>query len=600
VAGRTARRRGEAAATDAAVLRCDLLPHRMNQGKERKLLDLLSGWRACAATVARLQWRLFHDTGRFDDTADPAKSHRKDHARAHAAPRLAVLEAIVTHHGVERRPSPGEDGTEPKRVFRKLHTPPGLVDPLAGHKAAIGAAPVAMVRRQVVGMLRSFVSNRQNDFVDAVLGSTLDEPTRHMLLAVNKAMAWHTLDRPVHAKRPGGRVPVPREVRLLARTIWRHVLSLHRKPGMTRIGMSVDKRIAKLSPARKAGAFPLWLRIAIPHRGIVEIPLRETLHFQRREGTRCSTFNVSQDRETGALAFGIVTDIRDACDKARAEYAEKACTDVLALDFGLATLFASDRGDLFGRGFIRRLKAIDATLTGLARHFQRANPGRKLRESPRYRALVARLRGYIETEVNAALNRAVAARLPRHLVLERLDFRSPQMSARMNRLVQNCGRSVVAAKLNSLGQELGITSTQVRAAYTSTTCGACGYVDRRNRRSQSQFHCLWCGLTIHADVNAARNARGRRSSPVEGAGTAGGRREILDGLVRRHVERWPGERVLRPLGRHGSARRPADPRPANPYFRGRDLARSPVWSERTTENRTRQGRGLSSPMPKSG
>jgi len=599
MAGRAAKRRGDDTATDVAILRCDPLPHRMNRGKELRLLDLLVGWRSCAATVARLQWRLFHDTGRFDDTADPAKSHRKDHAREHAVPRLAVLEAIVAHHGVERKSPPEEGKAEPKRIFRMLHTPPGLVDPLAGHKAAIGAAPVAMVRRQVVGMLRSFVSNRQNDFVDAVHGSTLDEPARHMLLAVNKAMAWHNLNRPVYAKRPEGRVLVPREIRLLARAIWRHVLSLHRKPSTKRIGMSVDKRIATLSPAKAASAFPLWLRIAIPHRGAIEIPLRETLHFQRREGQRCSTFNVSQDRETGTLAFGIVTDIRDACDKAKAKYAEKARTDLLALDFGLSTLFASDRGDLFGRGFIRKLKSIDATLIGMARHFQRSNPGRKLRESRRYRALVARLRGYIETEVNSALNRAVAARLPRHLVLERLDFRSPELSARMNRLVQNCGRAVVAAKLKSLEQELGITSTEVRAAYTSMTCSACGYVDKRNRRSQSQFHCLWCGLTIHADVNAARNARGRRSSPVEGAGTANGRRGILDGLVRRHVERWPGERVLRPLGRHGSARRPADPRPANPYFRGRDLARSPAWSGRTAENGTRQGRGLSSSTLKS-
>ncbi len=603
MAGRAARRRGEEAVKTNAVLRCDPLSHAMNLGKERKVLAFLAGWRRCAATAAALQWRDFHATSRFDATADPAKAFRKAHQRANAVPRAAILEAIVAHHGLDRPQPPSVD--DPKRVYRRLHTPPGLVDPLAPHKAAIGTAPVAMVRRQVVGMLESFVSNRQNDFIDIVHGSNLDPVIRHMLLAVNKARAWQALDRPVHAKRPEGRVLVPAETRLLARAIWRHVMRGHRKPSTKRIGMSVDKRIVSLLPAHSASGFKLWLRLAIPHQGIVEIPLRETERLRERNGNRCSTFQISQDRHDGRIKVGVMTDVAETCEKTREAYAKKSAgvgVEALSLDFGLSTLFASDMGDLFGRGFIRRLRSIDATVTGIARHWQRSNPGRRLRESARYNAQVARLRGYVETEINAALNRAVAARLPRKLVLERLDFRNPGLSARMNRLVQNCGRRAVADKLKALEQELGIATTQVRAAYTSQTCSApgCGYVDKRNRRSQSQFTCLWCGLHIHADVNAARNAGEGRSLPTEGAGTAGGRREILDGLVQRHVERWPSERMLRPLGRNGSARRPADPRPDNPYFRRRELARSTAWSGSDMENRTRQGRGLSSPTLKSG
>src|SRR5262249_39669184 len=39
---------------------------------------------------------------------------------------------------------------------------------------------------------------------------------------------------------------------------------------------------------------------------------------------------------------------------------------------------------------------------------------------------------------------------------------------------------------------------------TSRTCSQCGFVDKRNRRSQVEFSCIRCGHTAHADLNAAR------------------------------------------------------------------------------------------------
>ena len=46
---------------------------------------------------------------------------------------------------------------------------------------------------------------------------------------------------------------------------------------------------------------------------------------------------------------------------------------------------------------------------------------------------------------------------------------------------------------------------------TSRTCHACGYCDKTNRKSQAQFLCLQCGLSMNADSNASKNieARGR-------------------------------------------------------------------------------------------
>lgn len=45
----------------------------------------------------------------------------------------------------------------------------------------------------------------------------------------------------------------------------------------------------------------------------------------------------------------------------------------------------------------------------------------------------------------------------------------------------------------------------VDPAYTSQRCYNCGYIDRKNRTSQSRFHCQACHHTDNADTNAAKN-----------------------------------------------------------------------------------------------
>ena len=81
----------------------------------------------------------------------------------------------------------------------------------------------------------------------------------------------------------------------------------------------------------------------------------------------------------------------------------------------------------------------------------------------------------------------------------------------MNAILRNCGRSIIQSKLADLEQRFGVAATEVNPAYTSQTCSACGYVDRRNRPSQSRFKCLWCGREMHADLNAASNVGERRA-----------------------------------------------------------------------------------------
>jgi putative transposase len=57
----------------------------------------------------------------------------------------------------------------------------------------------------------------------------------------------------------------------------------------------------------------------------------------------------------------------------------------------------------------------------------------------------------------------------------------------------------------------GIPVVLVEAAFTSQECSVCHHIDKRNRKSQSEFVCLACGHVDHADCNAAKNTRNRAS-----------------------------------------------------------------------------------------
>jgi putative transposase len=254
--------------------------------------------------------------------------------------------------------------------------------------------------------------------------------------------------------------------------------------------------------------------------------------------------------EAGRVTVRLVQDMTKPFTALKAAYAPK--TDRLGIDFGLATLVATSEGTLFGRGLMADLVRIDRQLVAIARH--RSRSGDRPRNSMRYRRLVIRLRGMLKTRVNAALNRIVQIHAPAELVVERLDFRSPDLSARMNRLVQNCGRAVFRQKLIDIKDKFGIVASEVACAYSSQECCKCHYVDRLNRRSQSEFRCRFCGSVMHADVNGARVVAQRRSLGLDAKRTTKG--AIVADLVRRFCDRW-----RRPQGAAD------DPRWTNPLFK---------------------------------
>ena len=51
----------------------------------------------------------------------------------------------------------------------------------------------------------------------------------------------------------------------------------------------------------------------------------------------------------------------------------------------------------------------------------------------------------------------------------------------------------------------GVQVILVNPAYTSQQCSNCGYTDKSNRKTQSEFFCQCCGFAANADYNASIN-----------------------------------------------------------------------------------------------
>jgi len=74
----------------------------------------------------------------------------------------------------------------------------------------------------------------------------------------------------------------------------------------------------------------------------------------------------------------------------------------------------------------------------------------------------------------------------------------------LNRSILSQGWSIFLKMLEYKSDWYGKRLVKVDPRYTSQTCNKCGYVSKKNRKSQAKFVCGSCWLKINADLNAAR------------------------------------------------------------------------------------------------
>lgn len=96
------------------------------------------------------------------------------------------------------------------------------------------------------------------------------------------------------------------------------------------------------------------------------------------------------------------------------------------------------------------------------------------------------------------------------LVFEDLHLPQPQKGKIRGRALRRrlslWQHGLIREAVANKAQEHGMTLSKVDPAYTSKSCSRCGL---RGLRKRHTFTCPHCGLTLHADSNAARNIRNR-------------------------------------------------------------------------------------------
>jgi putative transposase len=97
--------------------------------------------------------------------------------------------------------------------------------------------------------------------------------------------------------------------------------------------------------------------------------------------------------------------------------------------------------------------------------------------------------------------------------------RKVRQKAGLNREILRSGWGLLVRRLK---EKAPGRVEQIRPAYTSQRCSACGHVDANSRKNQAHFACTACGFACNADVNAAKNiAAGHAVTAREGFRDAG-------------------------------------------------------------------------------
>jgi putative transposase len=94
-----------------------------------------------------------------------------------------------------------------------------------------------------------------------------------------------------------------------------------------------------------------------------------------------------------------------------------------------------------------------------------------------------------------------------------------RQKAGLNRAILDQGWSEYRRQLEYKMAWAGGRFVAVPAMNTSRTCSGCGHVSKENRKTQSSFLCVNCGLAANADLNAAINILGRGLKMIEGQDT---------------------------------------------------------------------------------
>jgi putative transposase len=345
----------------------------------------------------------------------------------------------------------------------------------------------------------------------------------------------------------------------LAKLIFKNILDKQRVrfPNLDKPRLLLDSRVYSLENSN-INSFDYWLNIStLEFRKQVSIPVRENDFFTNAGGILGNTIELNfnqYDYELTQYKHNSLSKPRfDKNNKNKwltkvsrtidiifnkqhnleDMYSHLECQNIVkdktvSFDLGLCNFIATSDGQLLGKYWLAKLKEFDKKIYDLSS--TRQSLGLKTK-SKRYDGLINQVRGFIKTETNRILNKFFLNNQNIETVsIEKLKFSSPELSKRLNRIIQNFGYKLFKDKLSDLSLFYGFKIEELNPAYTSQECVDCGYVAENNRKTQSEFECKCCGKKLHADVNGSRTHSKRLRSKQSSVYKTGYKGRILKQL----------------------------------------------------------------------
>ena len=200
-------------------------------------------------------------------------------------------------------------------------------------------------------------------------------------------------------------------------------------------------------------------------------------------------------------------------------------SEFTGVDLGLANIAVASDGDVFGGGQVERLRAKHAKVR---KSYQKTNT-RKARK--RLRRISGRQKRFQSQENHRISRRLVDAAKARGKGIALEDLKGIRgnsgrrtVGRELKARLGNWGFSQLRQFVSYKAERAGVVVEVVKAAFTSQTCSRCDHCDEGNRPTRGEFCCLHCGLSVCADLNAARNIASRANQTL-GESRGGGERK---------------------------------------------------------------------------
>jgi putative transposase len=255
----------------------------------------------------------------------------------------------------------------------------------------------------------------------------------------------------------------------------------------------------------KTSQFDYWLRIStLETRHPVRIPIKVYKHAKKMLAQfpkLCS--GVTLNRRDGEWFATFVVERNGPKAKS---------SKVTGIDIGMVSIVSTSSGRRYGQVSLELRRRVERA-NGKRRRKQRLNACLKRKNRATVSLKDDQAEAFARNEIGRALNQMLDE-LPggTKVALERLSVKDMRFKSRqMNRALRASQLGYARDKLKFKLDERGIRYRSVQPAYSSQQCSQCGFTISMNRRSQAEFHCLWCGFEANADENAASNIAERFS-----------------------------------------------------------------------------------------